>query len=296
MLTKDEQVCEEIYRTTHSIDGDGKFVVKIPFKQDGNGPSRLGDSKGQCLARFMYLEKRFKKDEELKKEYIRVMQEYIDMGHMKEVDPRGKKLYYIPHHAVIKPDSLTTKTRVVFDASAKTTTAVSLNECMYIGAKQQDDLMDILIRWRMHKVVFKADIAKMYRMIKLDVEDQQYHTILWRQDQAEPIKEYQLNTVTFGTAAAPFLATRTLKEIAENNQDTHPFAAETINNGFYVDDLIYGSDTVEGAIKLKDETSQVLQQSGLQLRKWSSNNEEFLKTIPEELSERSLQSFTLEET
>lgn len=80
---------------------------------------------------------------------------------------------------------------------------------MFTGGKQQADLFEILIQWRTFPVVFKADIAKMYRMIKIDNDDQRYHTILWRSNPSEPLKEYQLNTVTFGTAAAPFLATRT---------------------------------------------------------------------------------------
>lgn len=138
------------------------------------------------------------------------MNEYIELNHMREVTQEHfkTKLYYIPHRAVIIPDSLTTKTRVVYNASAKTTTGKSLNECMMTGAKQQDDILDILIRWRKHQNVFRADIEKMYRQIKLDKEDQQYHTIFWRNEPSKPLREYQLTTATFGTAAAPFMATR----------------------------------------------------------------------------------------
>jgi len=46
------------------------------------------------------------------------MKEYIDLGHMVESKREGK--YYLPHQAVLRDSSLTTKLRVVFDASAKT--------------------------------------------------------------------------------------------------------------------------------------------------------------------------------
>ena len=39
------------------------------------------------------------------------------------------KGYFLPHHAVVKEARLTTKTRVVFDASAKSSTSISLNDC-----------------------------------------------------------------------------------------------------------------------------------------------------------------------
>jgi hypothetical protein len=46
------------------------------------------------------------------------MREYENLGHMK-LSGNNLGLYYIPHHAVVKEESLTTKIRVVFDASAQ---------------------------------------------------------------------------------------------------------------------------------------------------------------------------------
>jgi len=51
--------------------------------------------------------------------YVNLMDEYERLNHMTEVQlssvPRNH--YFIPHHCVLKPDSSTTKLRVVFDAS-----------------------------------------------------------------------------------------------------------------------------------------------------------------------------------
>lgn len=93
----------------------------------------------------------------------------------------------------------------------------------------------------------------MYRMIRLDPEDQKYHTIVWRNSQAEPLREYQLTTTTFGTAAAPFLATRTLGKIAEEQKEKYPLASAALNNSFYVDDLIGSSNDLEEAIQCKHQ-------------------------------------------
>ena len=74
-------------------------------------------------------------------------------------------------------DSSTTKLRVVFDASSKTTTGVSLNECLIVGPKVQEDLFDILLRFRFFKVAISPDIAKMYRQVELRKKDKDYQCI-----------------------------------------------------------------------------------------------------------------------
>lgn len=295
--TSEELECEKFYQETVKQDIDGKYIVKIPFNKE-KGPERLGYSRNQSMARFLQLEKRFKADKNLKMEYSRVMNEYLQLGHMKEVTHLGPehKKYFIPHHAVVKTTSLTTKLRVVFDASAKTSTGVSLNECMYVGGQQQQDLMTLLIRWRKHKIVFKADVEKMYRQVKLDSDDQKYHTILWRTEPNMPIKEFQLTTATFGTAAAPFMATRTLIQIAEDTRKTYPLAERIIKNDFYVDDLISGSDNLEQAILEKDAVMNSLKTGGMVLRKWTSNDVNLLKTIPHEQTEEALQMFEEDDT
>jgi len=74
------------------------------------------------------------------------MNEYVQLGHMVEVDPpsaTNKFRYYIPHHFVKKVSSTTTKFRVVFDASAKTTNGKSLNDLMMVGPIIQYSLVNL---------------------------------------------------------------------------------------------------------------------------------------------------------
>lgn len=39
--------------------------------------------------------------------------------------------------------------------------------------------------------------------------------IFWREDDSKPIRIYRLKTVTYGTATAPYLATKTLNYLAD---------------------------------------------------------------------------------
>jgi len=122
----------------------------------------------------------------------------------------------------------------------------------------------------------------MYHQIVVHPEDRDLQRILWRYSSQEPIQEYRLTTVTYGTSSSPFLATRCLRKLADN-QCQYPRAAQALRNDFYVEDLLSGTSTLENAIKMQQEISSFLKTAGLTLRKWACNNSIFLNTIPKEL-------------
>lgn len=115
---------------------------------------------------------------------------------------------YIPHHAVRKEDSLTTKLQVVFDASCKTDTGVSLNDVLLNGPCIHEELVFIMTRFRTHKFVLNADIAKMYRQICIDEAQRNVQRIFFTPDQ--PVQIFRLKTVTYGIVTSSFLATACL--------------------------------------------------------------------------------------
>ncbi|XP_062538824.1 uncharacterized protein LOC134207123 [Armigeres subalbatus] len=139
-----ESKCEEIFKQTTTRDEEGRFVVCLPKKR--HIIEQLGESRRSAERRFISLERRFATNPQLKKLYCEFMEEYSSMGHMKEVSDAelsGSVCYYLPHHAVLKLDSTTTKLRVVFDASCKTTSGASLNDGLMVGPVVQDDLISI---------------------------------------------------------------------------------------------------------------------------------------------------------
>lgn len=192
---------------------------------------------------------------------------------MIEIPPEerhAKPSYYIPHHAVVKEESTTTKVRVVFDASCKTSSGKSLNDILMLGPTIQENLMDIIIRSRQYKYAMAADIAKMYRQIMLKKEDRKLQRILWRWDRKEPIQIFELN-ITYGMASSPFLAIRCLQETAQQMEYKYKDASEIIRRDFYVDDLLTGADSVKALTQRKQEITCVLDSSKFELRKWISN-------------------------
>ena len=160
----DEKRSEELYQKMTERNEEGRYVVRMPRHPDFG--LRLGESKSGAQRRFHLLEKRFKRNSKVKEEYHAFMREYLDLGHMTAVrkgTPEPTECYYLPHHPVLKETSTTTKIRVVFDGSTKTTSGFSFNESLCVGPVVQDDLLDQLLRFRTYRVALVGDIAKMYR-------------------------------------------------------------------------------------------------------------------------------------
>ncbi|XP_037931114.1 uncharacterized protein LOC119665925 [Teleopsis dalmanni] len=215
--SEEQIMCEQHFIDNVSVNCDGRIMVKLPFK---NSTDLLGNSKDIALRRFYALEKKLEKNIQLKEEYSKFMKEYEELGHMSLIHSPNLSIphYYIPHHCVLKSSSESTKLRVVFDASFKTASQVSLNDILAVGPTIQNELLINLLRFPCHKYGLMADITKMYRQIMVHHQDRNYQLIFWRNDKSLPVSTYMLNIVTYGTAAAPFLAIRSLSYAV----DTYP--------------------------------------------------------------------------
>lgn len=273
--TEEERACEKHFVATTRRKVDGRFCVRIPFK---GSPDRLGDTYSIAERRFKALERRLERNPHYKALYVNFMKEYADLGHMSLVRSYGTPHYFMPHHGVFREHSTTTKLRVVFDASADSTTDVSLNELQMIGPPIQGDLMAILLRFRQYKYTACADIEKMYRQCLVDETQRDLQLILWRDDSSKPLDVYRLNTVTYGTASAPFLSCRSLKQLGYDCDD--PDIKRTILDDFYVDDMITGHDDKNQLLQICEKITGTLQSGCFPLRKWlfnfNCNNAKFL--------------------
>lgn len=84
-----------------------------------------------------------------------------------------------------------------------------------------------------YKYVLTSDIEKMYRFIMVHPEHKPLQKIVWRSCPQQVLREYQLCTVTYGTKAAPFLALRTLQQLAMDEGDKYPEAKNILLNQFF---------------------------------------------------------------
>ncbi|XP_071039933.1 uncharacterized protein [Parasteatoda tepidariorum] len=171
------ELCETQYKNTHYRNHEGRYIVQLPLKED---PASLGDSKAVAEMRLNQLWKKLSKDEELQSLYKSFLMEYADLQHMQlVVKPLDKTAsYFLPHHGVLRPDSKTTKLRVVFNASSKTISGLSLNDILS-GSSDfqefqllQEQLVDLFKKAGMSLHKWCTNTSKIPNSIPL--EDQAY--------------------------------------------------------------------------------------------------------------------------
>lgn len=80
----------------------------------------------------------------------------------------------------------------------------------------------------------------MFRQIWVSDNDKNYLRVLWRESPAEDVKHYQLCTVTYSTACAPYLSVRVLEQLDYYYKATFPAASKVLLEDFYVDDVLIG--------------------------------------------------------
>ena len=168
----------------------------------------LGESRSLAVRRFLTLERSLR-SKNCFEDFSAVIEEYFEMGHaepvpLSDLELPCNRVFYLPMHAVVKESSSTTKIRAVFDASAKSSLNVSLNDLLLVGPTVHSSLVDVLIRFQQHRIALTTDVSRMYRAVLLPAEERDLHRFVWR-------KDYRMTRVTFGVASSSFAANMAVK-------------------------------------------------------------------------------------
>jgi hypothetical protein len=175
------------------------------------------------------------------KEYDDTMKEQLEQGVLEIVQnpmQHEGKLYYLPHHPVIKENSLNTKMRIVFDASSG---KPSLNDCLFRGkvyaGQDERAIIAIWARIRLMPHILTMDLAKAFLQVVLRKEDRDACRILWPTNPTNNDKPQILRfkRITFGLSPSPYLLGATIEyHLEKYNSQT----AKNLIRTSYVDNYI----------------------------------------------------------
>lgn len=131
----------------------------------------------------------------------------------------------------------------------------------------------------------------MYRKFTLHQFTQKFQKIFWRSSPEQSLEVYELTTVTYGTTSGPYLAIKSLQQLAMDDGNKYPVGAKSTLRDFYVDDVLTGADTVEECRVLQTQLQSLLAGGGFTLRKWMSNSAAVLSQVERENISKELLDF-----
>ena len=214
-------------------------------------------------------------------------------------DPTSReysRVHYLPHHGVVRQDKTTSKLRIVYDASARTS-GPSLNDCLYAGPSFGQSIFDILLRFRFHRVALAGEA---FLMVSVKEDDRDCLRFLWIRDVQETVHEVvvmRFTRVVFGVNSSPFLLNATIDHHMRRYYEVDPLFVEKFLSSVYVDDVSLGSDSVEATYGLYLKSKLRLAEAGFKLRKFVTNSEELrsLVSANEQITEEQTDTVNVKE-
>ncbi|XP_054717257.1 uncharacterized protein LOC129226651 [Uloborus diversus] len=260
---------------------DGRYVVKLPWKD--NFKESLENNYEVAYERFSKLCYRFQNDHSLYSEYRRVVNNYIEQNIVERVPESSvadSPEFYLPHRAVIRDDRVSSKLRVVFDASSHKKGKFSLNDSLHIGPNLYPDLFELLLSYRKHPIAFTVDIKQAFLNVAIDESDKNVTKFFWTENPysfSDSLEVLRFNRVLFGINSSPFLLCATIKHHLKKYSSIFPQTHELLNKFCYVDDIIGGQNTVASAYATSLECVQIFREANMPLHKWATNSAELRK-------------------
>ena len=252
---------------------DGHYEIELPWKEiNVDLPTHLR----LCNSRLKALQRRFRSEPELLKEYDKIIQEQLQLGIIELVSADSgdmvndnRVIHYLPHHGVVRRDSKITKLRVVYDGSTRAIgDEYSLNDCLQKGLNYIPKLFDILIRFRWNYVAITADIEKALLMIRICETDRDVLHFLWLKQPSittSDVVHLRFTRLVFGLHLSPAILGALIEHHLSKYRGMQPDLVKKVENSFYVDDLVTGADDVDKAFGFYTECKQLMDKAGMNL-------------------------------
>ncbi|XP_068738985.1 uncharacterized protein [Montipora capricornis] len=238
---------------------DSRYEVGVPWIP----AAKLSNTNEEPSRRRLHnVERKLRRNEKLKIEYDNIVHEQIEQGIIEKEpeQPRGERVFYMPHKPVVRESATSTKVRMVFDVSTKPhPLANSVNECMHTGPSLQPLLWNIMITARMSTDILLADLQKAFLQIKIlfNINGKEEHLRFAR--------------VPFGAEASSFMLGATLQYHFNKQPPELQDTVQALKENTYVDNLMKPVNGVENLKEFKQEATKILEGGRFPVHKWESN-------------------------
>ena len=269
--TGDQSSVYEDFKEQLTRNTEGWYETGLLWK---NAHPNLDNNKSGSLGRLASLVRKLQRDPELFDEYDNIIQQQLEQGIIERVtaDPKGRE-FYIPHKPLVRRLAESTKTRIVYDASAKgSEKSPSLNDCLETGPPLQNLMWNVLVRNRFMPVALTGDMKQAFLQVRIREDNRDALRFHWINDKdPSQVETFRFTRALFGLVQSPFLLGGTIEEHLKSCQDEYPLEVKEVAKSLYVDDVITGANTVQHLQHLKDSAIAIFDKVKFQLHKWHSN-------------------------
>ena len=292
-LSVEDRLWLDRVRATVRKDEEGHFEIGLPRFTVTSVP----DSRPVAEKRLMSLRRKLMGDPSLFQSYRAVMQSLVTDGYavrvpQSELTAPSGDVWYLPHHAVVTPS----KVRVVFDCAARAG-GVCLNDILQGGPHLGQPLNAVIARFREGRIAFTCDIEAMYHRVHVPAGDCDLFRFLWFKDDdlSGDVEVWRMRSHVFGAVSSSSVACLAVQLCAEEGKGKFPAAADALQRRTYVDDTLVAVESVEDAVSLARDLTELCQTGAFHLKKFASNSAEFLQHIPEGERGKSVKDLNLAE-
>ena len=248
---------------------DGRYEVRMPRIEP---ITNLGNNLSQAEKRLKHLDSRLRKLD-LYEQYNSNMQTYIKefAEPVPECDTE-EPTFYLPHHAVYRPEKTTTKVRVVFDGASHAPGQQPVNDYLFKGFVPWN-AQEAFTRFRLGDTAVVADIAKAYLMVGLHPADRDLTRFLWYNEAGEVV-HYRFTRVPFGLASSPFQLAAVMQHHFDRYRQEFADVIPLLEGNFYVDDLLLAFPLSAGIDlhHLRARVEELFRLGGFAITKWATNH------------------------
>lgn len=173
----------------------------------------LRSNRNICFKQFLSLQKKLDADPTLKKLYSSEIKLFLDRGFAEAFPSNQTPRFFLPHFPVINHDKESYKIRPVFNASSHSRSLLSLNDCISDTPNLLPTSIEILAKFRFHRVSLTADISKAYLMIDINPSFRNFLCFFWFKDSfsSEPSIN-RMTANTFGVKDSQFNAIMVIRD------------------------------------------------------------------------------------
>ena len=145
---------------------------------------------------------------------------------------------------------------------------LTLQVSMNTGPSLLPTVIDILLRFRFHRVALVADIEKAFHMLRISEQDKDSLRFLWVNDPYSEDPEllvFRFLPVIFGLNCSPFILGASLNHHIRKYELEDPTFVRALLESLYVDDMISGDNEVNSAFELYMKSKLCLADGGFNL-------------------------------